>query len=145
MKKDKQKKKRHAAAPSDEMTRKEFEKELAKLQVELVRLQTWVQAKKARIIVVFEGRDTAGKGGVISRITARKVRVSIGIWRCPHPLTAKKRRSTSSATWRNSRRGRNHLFDRSWYNRAGVERVIGFCTDAQYERFLELAPVVERK
>ena len=60
-----------AAAPSSKMSGKEFEKELAKLQVELVRLQTWVQAKGARIIVVFEGRDTAGKGGVISRITAR--------------------------------------------------------------------------
>ena len=73
MAKDKQKKHEaaEATAASGKMSRKEFEKELAKLQVELVRLQTWVQAKGARVIVVFEGRDTAGKGGVISRITAR--------------------------------------------------------------------------
>jgi polyphosphate kinase 2 (PPK2 family) len=91
--KDKQKKHEAAEATSasGKMSRKEFEKELAKLQVELVRLQTWVQAKHARVIVVFEGRDTAGKGGVISRITARTSprasRASTGTWHCPSPPT----------------------------------------------------------
>ncbi len=93
-----------AISSSNEMSRKEFEKELAKLQVELVRLQTWVQAKKARVIVVFEGRDTAGKGGVISRITER---TSPRVFRhvaLPAPSDRQKLKFTCNVTWRNSRR-----------------------------------------
>ena len=106
MAKDKQKKHESAEekAASGKMKRKEFEKELAKLQVELVRLQTWVRAKHARIIVVFEGRDTAGKGGVISRITAR---TSPRVYRhiaLSTPPIVRRRRFTSSATSRTSRR-----------------------------------------
>jgi polyphosphate kinase len=135
-----------AAASSGKMSRKEFEKELAKLQVELVRLQTWVKTKKARIIVVFEGRDTAGKGGVISRITAR---TSPRVYRHVALPAPSDREKTQIYFQRYMAQfpaaGEIILFDRSWYNRAGVERVMGFCTDEQYERFLEMAPVIERQ
>ena len=93
-----------ANSASDKMSRKKFEKELAKLQVELVHLQTWVQAKRARVIVVFEGRDTAGKGGVISRITARtSPRVYRHVALPPLP-TERRRKFTFSGTLRSSQR-----------------------------------------
>ena len=107
MGKNKQKKNEAAEAAtssSNKMSGKEFEKELAKLQVELVRLQTWVQAKKARVIVVFEGRDTAGKGGVISRITER---TSPRVFRhvaLPAPSDRQKSQVYMQRTWRSSRR-----------------------------------------
>src|SRR6476659_11146710 len=143
MAKDKQDKNEaaEAAGASDKMRRKEFEKELAKLQVELTRLQTWVQATAARIIVVFEGRDTAGKGGVISRITAR---TSPRVYRHVALPAPSDRETTQVYIQRYIAQfpaaGEIILFDRSWYNRAGVERVMGFCSDEQYERFLQLAP-----
>jgi polyphosphate kinase 2 len=146
--KDKQKKHKaaEAASSSDKISSKEFEKELAKLQVELVRLQTWVQAKKARVIVIFEGRDTAGKGGVISRITAR---TSPRVFRHVALPAPSDREKTQVYLQRYLAQfpagGEIILFDRSWYNRAGVERVMGFCSDDQYERFLQLAPIVERE
>ena len=134
-----------AAAASDKMGRKEFEQELAKLQVELTRLQTWVKDKGARVIVVFEGRDTAGKGGVISRITAR---TSPRIFRQVALPAPSDREKTQVYIERYIAHfpaaGEIVLFDRSWYNRAGVERVMGFCSDKEYERFLALAPIVER-
>src|ERR1700742_3893519 len=127
------------------MSRKEFEKELAKLQLELVRLQTWVRATGARVIVVFEGRDTAGKGGVISRITAR---TSPRVYRHVALPVPSDREKTQVYIQRYIAQfpaaGEIILFDRSWYNRAGVEHVMGFCTDKQYQRFLELTPIVER-
>ncbi len=133
-------------AASSKMKRKEFEKELAKLQVELVRLQTWVQAKHARLIVVFEGRDTAGKGGVISRITAR---TSPRVYRHVALPAPSDREKTQVYIQRYIAHfpaaGEIILFDRSWYNRAGVERVMGFCSDEDYERFLALVPAVERE
>jgi polyphosphate kinase 2 len=146
----KNKQKKHeaaeAAAPSSKISRKELEKELAKLQIELVRLQTWVQAKRARIIVVFEGRDTAGKGGVISRITAR---TSPRVYRHVALPAPSDREKTQVYLQRYMAQfpaaGEIILFDHSWYNRAGVERVMGFCSDQEYERFLELAPVVKRE
>jgi polyphosphate kinase len=147
MSKGKQKKHRadETAAASGKMSRKEFENELAKLQVELVRLQTWVQAKKARVIVIFEGRDTAGKGGVISRITAR---TSPRVYRhvaLPAPSDREKGQVYLQRYIAHFPAGGEIiLFDRSWYNRAGVERVMGFCNDEQYERFLALAPATER-
>ena len=148
MGKDKQKK--HEAAEvigvSGKMKRKEFEKELAKLQVELTRLQSWVQATGARVIVVFEGRDTAGKGGVISRITAR---TSPRVFRHVALPAPSDREKTQLYLQRYIAHfpaaGEIILFDRSWYNRAGVERVMGFCTHEQCERFLLLAPGVERE
>jgi len=148
MLKDKRKKDEVIEAPaaSDKLSRKEFEKELAKLQVELTRLQTWVKDKGARIIVVFEGRDTAGKGGVISRITQR---TSPRIYRHVALPAPSDREKTQVFMQRYIAHfpaaGEIILFDRSWYNRAGVERVMGFVTDESYERFLAMAPAVERE
>ncbi|MDH6231835.1 polyphosphate kinase 2 [Mesorhizobium soli] len=131
---------------SGKMKRKEFEKELAKLQVELVRLQTWVQAKRARVIVIFEGRDTAGKGGVISRITAR---TSPRVYRHVALPAPTDRDKTQVYVQRYIAHfpagGEIILFDRSWYNRAGVEHVMGFVDDEDYERFLAMVPAVERE
>jgi polyphosphate kinase len=131
---------------SSKMRRKEFEKELAKLQVELTRLQTWVRANGARVIVIFEGRDTAGKGGVISRITAR---TSPRVFRHVALPAPSDRDKTQVYIQRYIAHfpaaGEVILFDRSWYNRGGVERVMGFCTEEQSERFLALVPVVERE
>src|SRR5258705_153855 len=148
MSKDKRKKDEVIEAPaaSDKLSGKEFEKELAKLQVELTRLQTWVKDKGARIIVVFEGRDTAGKGGVISRITQR---TSPRVYRHVALPVPSDREKTQVFIQRYITHfpaaGEIVLFDRSWYNRAGIERVMGFVTDENYERFLEMAPVVERE
>ncbi len=131
---------------SEKIDRKEFEKELARLQVELVRLQTWVQAKRERVIVIFEGRDTAGKGGVISRITAR---TSPRVYRhvaLPAPSDREKTQVYIQRYIANfPAAGEIVLFDRSWYNRAGVEKVMGFCADDEYERFLAAVPAVERE
>ena len=128
------------------LTRKEFEKELYQLQVELTRLQAWTVAKGARVIVVFEGRDTAGKGGVIKRITER---CSPRVFRhvaLPAPSDREKSQLYIQRYMAHfPAAGEIILFDRSWYNRAGVERVMGFCTDDQYEHFLKLAPAVERE
>src|SRR4051794_23776796 len=133
---------KHAVAAAGKMSRKEFEEELAALQVELVRLQNWVKDKRQRIIVVFEGRDTAGKGGAISRITAR---TSPRVFRhvaLPAPSDREKTQAYMQRYFAHfPAAGEIILFDRSWYNRAGVERVMGFCTDRQYERFLAVTPV----
>jgi polyphosphate kinase len=148
MLKDKRKKNEVIEAPaaSGKVSRKEFEKELAKLQVELTRLQTWVKDKGARVVVVFEGRDTAGKGGVISRITAR---TSPRVYRHVALPVPSDREKTQVFVQRYIAHfpaaGEIVLFDRSWYNRAGVERVMGFVTDEDYERFLTMVPVVERE
>jgi polyphosphate kinase 2 len=148
MAKDKQRKHSVAEgkAASTKMRRKEFEKELAKLQIELTRLQTWVQATSARIIVVFEGRDTAGKGGVISRITAR---TSARVYRHVALPAPSDREKTQVYPQRYIAHfpaaGEIILFDRSWYNRAGVERVMGFCTEEEAERFLLVTPAIERE
>ncbi|MGB9044434.1 MAG: polyphosphate kinase 2 [Pseudolabrys sp.] len=148
MSKDKQKKRKEveATAASDKISGKEFEKELAKLQVELTRMQTWVKDKGARIIVIFEGRDTAGKGGVISRITER---TSPRVYRHVALPAPSDRQKTQVYIQRYIAHfpaaGEIILFDRSWYNRAGVERVMGFCSDKEYERFLAMTPLVERE
>src|SRR3954470_16744651 len=148
MAKDKRKKDKaaEAATASGKMSRGEFEKELAKLQVELTRLQSWVKAQGQRVIVVFEGRDTAGKGGVISRITAR---TSPRVYRHVALPAPSDREKTQVFIQRYVAQfpaaGEIVLFDRSWYNRAGVERVMGFCTDEEYERFMKMVPVVERE
>src|SRR3974377_2813 len=134
------------AASISKMKRKEFEKELAKLQVELTRLQSWVQTTGARIIVVFEGRDTAGKGGVISRITAR---TSPRVYRHVALPAPSDREKTQVYPQRYIAHfpaaGEIILFDRSWYNRAGVERGVGFCTEEEAERFLVVTPAIDRE
>jgi polyphosphate kinase len=126
------------------MQRKEYEKELRRLQVELCRLQDWIKYRNLRIIVVFEGRDGAGKGGTIKAITER---VSPRVFR----VTALPAPSDREKTQMYMQRYLAHfpsageivVFDRSWYNRAGVEYVMGFCTKEQHRRFLELCPEFE--
>jgi polyphosphate kinase 2 len=125
-----------SASAKGKMKRKDYESELEKLQVELVRLQAWVRHAQARIIVIFEGRDAAGKGGVIKRITER---VSPRVFRVVALPAPNDREKTQLYMQRYIAHlpagGEVVLFDRSWYNRLGVERVMGFCTDEEYERF----------
>ncbi len=134
-----------STATPDKLSRKAFEKELCELQVELVRLQSWVKAENKRVMIVFEGRDTAGKGGVISRITARtspRVYKHVAL---PAPSDREKTQIYGQRYIQHFPAGGEIvLFDRSWYNRAGVEHVMGFCTEEQYERFLERVPAFER-
>lgn len=130
---------------TDRIKTKEFEKQLAKLQAELVKLQLWVKDKGAKAVVIFEGRDAAGKGGVIKRITER---VSPRIFRLVALPAPTEREKTQMYVQRYvphlPAAGEVVIFDRSWYNRAGVERVMGFCTEQEVVRFLELCPQWER-
>ena len=127
------------------LSNKKYEKELFKLQVELCKLQEWVKVEGKRIIIVFEGRDTAGKGGVIKRILER---VSPRIFQVNALPTPTERQKTQMYIQRYIERfpaaGEIAIFDRSWYNRAGVEPVMGFCTDEEYYHFLERTPNVEK-
>jgi polyphosphate kinase 2 len=125
--------------------KKGFEKELSRLQVELVKLQEWVRFKGLKVVVIFEGRDAAGKGGVIKRITESLNPRVCRVVALPAPTEREK------TQWYFQRyiahlpaAGEMVLFDRSWYNRAGVERVMGFCTDAEYAEFLRSVPEFER-
>jgi polyphosphate kinase 2 len=135
--------------PTDEkpqkLSNKEFNKELERLQGELVKLQYWVKEKGLRVIVVFEGRDAAGKGGIIKRITER---VSPRVFRVVALPTPSEREKTQVYMQRYITHypaaGEIVLFDRSWYNRAGVERVMGFCTEEQYLGFLHYTPIFEK-
>ncbi len=127
------------------LSKKEYEKELERLQVELVKLQEWVVHAGLKVVVLFEGRDTAGKGGVIKRISER---TNPRVVRTVALGTPTEREKTE---WYFQRYvahlpagGEIVLFDRSWYNRAGVERVMGFCTEAEYEEFMRSAPSFER-
>ncbi len=134
--------KKGSVAP--EFTKKDYEREMAKLQVELVKLQDWVKATKARVVILFEGRDAAGKGGVIRRITER---VSPRVFRVV-AMPAPTEREKSQIYWQRyiehlPSGGEVVIFDRSWYNRAGVEHVMGFCDKEQYQRFLQGCPQVE--
>jgi polyphosphate kinase len=133
------------AASPRKMKRTEYEAELEKLQGELVAMQEWVKATGAKVCIVFEGRDTAGKGGTIKRITER---VSPRVFRVV-ALSAPTERERSQMYIQRyiehfPAAGEVVIFDRSWYNRAGVERVMGFCTPEQTERFLEQVPMVEK-
>src|SRR5690348_5564561 len=127
------------------LKRKAYEKEMAKLQVELVKLQRWVTHEGLRVIVVFEGRDAAGKGGTIKRITER---VSPRVFRhvaLPKPTEREKTEMYLQRYMAHfPAAGEIVVFDRSWYNRAGVEHVMGFCTDEQYRSFLQITPPTER-
>jgi polyphosphate kinase len=130
--------------PTPNMSRKEYEKELRRLQAELCKLQEWVKHKGLRIMIVFEGRDGAGKGGTIRAITER---VSPRIFRLV-ALPAPSDREKSQMYMQRyvpyfPAAGEIVIFDRSWYNRAGVEYVMGFCSKEQHRRFLKLCPVVE--
>ena len=125
--------------------KKRYEKELARLQVELVKLQEWIRAKKLKVVVVFEGRDAAGKGGVIKRITES---LNPRVCRVVALGTPTEREKTQWYFQRYVAQlpagGEMVLFDRSWYNRAGVERVMGFCTEEEYREFLRSVPEFER-
>ncbi|HXJ33847.1 MAG TPA: polyphosphate kinase 2 [Candidatus Eisenbacteria bacterium] len=130
---------------SERLGRRDYEKRLAKLHVDLVKLQEWVKHKGLKICIVFEGRDGAGKGGTIKAITER---VSPRVFRVVALPTPTEREKSQMYL----RRYVNHvpaagevvIWDRSWYNRAGVERVMGFCSEEETKRFLELAPAFEK-
>jgi polyphosphate kinase 2 (PPK2 family) len=131
-------------AKSEKMKRKVYEKALHKLQVELCHLQEWVKAKGLKVIIVFEGRDTAGKGGTIKAIMER---VSPRVFRVVALPTPSDRQKSQLFMQRYFEyfpaAGEIVIFDRSWYNRLGVERVMGFVDDKHYQRFLELCPEIE--
>jgi polyphosphate kinase 2 len=129
----------------NKMPRKVFDKELGKLQVELCRLQEWVKQEGERIVVVFEGRDAAGKGGVIKRIMERVSSRVFRVVALPAPTEREKTQLYSQRYMAHMpAAGEIILFDRSWYNRAGVERVMGFCTEEQAQRFLTRVSAWER-
>jgi polyphosphate kinase len=142
------KNKQAAAAPKDtppNQAEADYDKELARLQIELVKLQEWIKAKGLKVVVLFEGRDAAGKGGAIKRITQS---LNPRICRVVALGTPTEREKTQ---WYFQRyvaqlpaAGEMVLFDRSWYNRAGVERVMGFCTEEEYQEYLRSCPEFER-
>ena len=127
------------------LSRKEYEKELRRLQVDLVQLEEWIRHRGLRVVVLFEGRDTAGKGGLIKRMTALLNPRFVRVVALPAPTERER------TQWYFQRyiahlpsAGEMVLFDRSWYNRAGVEHVMGFCTDEEYEEFMLTCPQFER-
>ncbi|WP_417349924.1 polyphosphate kinase 2 [Ferrimonas sp.] len=131
--------------PKPKMSREEYEEELYQLHAELVKLQYWIKEKGLKVVVVFEGRDAAGKGGAIKRFTDRVSPRVFRVVALPAPTEREK------SEWFAQRyvphfpaAGEVVLFDRSWYNRAGVERVMEFCTQEQYETFLKYTPIFER-
>jgi len=138
-------KKHESGSARSRFPKKVYEAELLRLQEELVRMEQWVQDAGARVVVIFEGRDAAGKGGAIKRITQYLNPRTTRIAALPKPT------DREEGQWYFQRysahlpgRGEIVLFDRSWYNRAGIERVLGFCTREQYQRFLQQCPIFER-
>jgi polyphosphate kinase 2 len=133
------------ADPPPKLSRKAYERELKKLQVELCHVQAWAKASGARIIILFEGRDAAGKGGIIKAITER---VSPRVFRVVALPPPSDREKTQLFMQRYVEHfpagGEIAILDRSWYNRAGVEYVMGFCTEAEHKRFLEVCPRAEQ-
>src|SRR6186713_3140721 len=130
---------------TEKLKTKKYEKELQKLQGELCHLQEWVKYKRLRVIIVFEGRDAAGKGGTIRALTER---VSPRVFRTialPAPSDREKSQMYLQRYMQHfPAAGEIVIFDRSWYNRAGVEHVMGFCSKEQHRRFLEQCPEVEK-
>jgi polyphosphate kinase len=134
-----------ADEPPSRMKRKVYEKELEKLQVQLCHLQEWVKANKLRVIVLFEGRDAAGKGGTIKAITEKVSPRVFRVVALPAPSDREKTQLFLQRYMQNfPAAGEIVIFDRSWYNRAGVEYVMGFCTPAEHKRFLSLCPQMEK-
>src|SRR5262245_24373983 len=127
------------------MKRDQYEKELRKLQVRLCHLQEWVKEQGLRVVIVFEGRDGAGKGGTISALTERVSPRVFRVVALPAPSDREKSQVYMQRYMQHfPAAGEIVIFDRSWYNRAGVERVMGFCTKKEYERFLDICPAVEK-
>ncbi|TMF27105.1 MAG: polyphosphate kinase 2 [Chloroflexi bacterium] len=146
-KKDKKRKKKDGqwTPKKGVLSRKDYDQGLRRLQVELVQLEEWVRNRGLRVVVLFEGRDTAGKGGVIKRMTALLNPRYVRVVALPAPTERER------TQWYFQRyiahlpsAGEMVLFDRSWYNRAGVERVMGFCTDEEYDEFMRTCPQFER-
>ena len=134
-----------AKSSMERMDRKLYEDELYRLQAELVKMQEWIKQEGKRLVVIFEGRDAAGKGSTIKRVTEYLNPRVVRIIALPSPTERQR------TEWYFQRyvsalpsAGEIRLFDRSWYNRAGVERVMGFCTPEEYRRFLHQAPIFER-
>src|SRR5215470_13888630 len=128
------------------MKRKEYEKELRKLQTELCRLQAWVVYKGLRVVVVFEGRDAAGKGGTIKAISERVSPRVFRVVALPAPSDREKTQVYAQRYLQHfPAAGEIVIFDRSWYNRAGVEYVMDFCTQEQHREFLAVCPLFERQ
>src|SRR5437870_13826736 len=133
------------AKQSGKLKRKAYEKQLAKLHVELDKLQEWVKHKGLKICVVFEGRDGAGKGGTIKAMTDRVSPRVFRVVALPAPTEREKSQMYAQRYISHlPAAGEVVIFDRSWYNRAGVERVMGFCTEEQARRFLQIAPQFEK-
>jgi polyphosphate kinase 2 len=133
------------AGQIEKLGRKRYEKQLARLQGELVRLQEWVVSEGLKVCIVFEGRDTAGKGGVIKRITERVSPRVFRVVALPAPTEREKSQMYAQRYIAHfPAAGEVVIFDRSWYNRAGVERVMGFCREDEAFRFLRLVPLFER-
>jgi len=127
------------------LKRKFYEKELLRLQAKLCDLQEWVKEKKKRVIIIFEGRDGAGKGGTIRALTEKVSPRVFRVIALPAPSDRQKSQMYVQRYMEHFPAGGEIvIFDRSWYNRAGVERVMGFCSDEQYERFLRLTPNFEK-
>ena len=133
------------AGPAEKLNRKDYEKELERLHVELVKLQQWVQKEGKKICIVFEGRDGAGKGGTIKAITERVSPRVFRVVALPAPTEREKSQMYLQRYMRHfPAAGEIMIFDRSWYNRAGVERVMGFCSEEQAQKFLKAVPLVEK-
>jgi polyphosphate kinase len=134
-----------ATVPNGELSSKDYDKALRKLHVELVKLQEWVRHAGLKVCIIFEGRDGAGKGGAIKAITERVSPRVFRVVALPAPTEREKSQMYLQRYIPHlPAAGEVVIFDRSWYNRAGVERVMGFCTDEQAKRFLNMAPLVEK-
>jgi polyphosphate kinase 2 len=134
-----------ASTPESDLGRKEYEKELARLHAELVQVQYWVQRKGAKVCIVFEGRDGAGKGGAIKAITDRVSPRVFRVVALPAPTEREKSQFYAQRYIPHlPAAGEIVIFDRSWYNRTGVERVMGLCTEDEVREFLHAVPLVER-
>ena len=136
---------RDASTPGQKLSGKDYAKELKKLHAELVKLQEWVKLKGLKVCIVFEGRDGAGKGGTIKAITERVSPRVFRVIALPTPTEREKSQMYGQRYIPHlPAAGEVVIWDRSWYNRAGVERVMGFCSEEDYRRFLENCPTVER-
>lgn len=145
MAKNKKKKVANPPTEKERLGRKAYEDELKRLHVELVKLQEWVLAKGLKVCVVFEGRDGAGKGGTIKAITERVSPRVFRVIALPAPTDREKTQMYGQRYLAHMpAAGEVVIFDRSWYNRAGVERVMGFCTEEQAQRFLGIVPLFEK-
>ena len=138
-------KNKHEGSDAPSLKQKKYDKELRRLQSELCKLQDWVKFKGLRVIIVFEGRDAAGKGGTIRAITERVSPRVFHLVALPAPSDREKSQMYVQRYMQHfPAAGEVVIFDRSWYNRAGVERVMGFCSEEEYRNFLQLCPTVEK-